>query len=99
MPIPIDRTAVERQLAEALEINFLRYRQARSGLHCPAARIDSGPPGDEAVLPGEMREACQSEQDALIAYQTALRQFAEFVIHGKIPEDIKADDSLPQKLR
>jgi hypothetical protein len=96
MPIPVDQTAVERQLAEALETNFLRHRQAQAEFRRLAAWMSSGPPGDDGdLLTMRMRMAGESEKAALAAYKTALRQFTEFVIHGKIPEELPQADRLP----
>jgi hypothetical protein len=79
---------IEFRLRGDLEAARELHDDARHQLQCAVNEVPSGIPSPDGAL--RIRVAATAEKQARQAYMAAMRRFYEFIVEGKVPEDIES---------
>lgn len=88
MPSPEDLAAIETLLRRTLEVARERHSQTRHELQAAVSEIPSGVPAPDGGA--RIHIASNNERFARRAYQVAMSRLYDFLLDGKIPEDLKS---------
>ncbi|HVP48114.1 MAG TPA: hypothetical protein VMT32_16080 [Bryobacteraceae bacterium] len=89
MLAPDDWISIESVLRRTVEAKRQRRNEARYELQRAVSEIPSGIPAPDGGA--RIHAAANSERYASQAYHVAMKRLYDFLLDGKIPEDLNAD--------